>query len=150
VEHITASGTEIRIGHALRDIVAGAQRELQLLTKFNLILSALELFAENGIDAVSMRTINNAAGTKNASYTTSPSTCAATAGVPAYTYAWTYVSGDASFTCNFPTAAATSFTRSSMVLGTTYTTFWKCTVTDSTSATAVANICVSIDRDTLQ
>ena len=36
-------------------------------TKFNLILSALELFAENGIDAVSMRTINNAAGTKNAS-----------------------------------------------------------------------------------
>src|SRR5258705_6357797 len=36
-------------------------------TKINLILSALELFAENGIDAVSMRTINNAAGTKNAS-----------------------------------------------------------------------------------
>jgi AcrR family transcriptional regulator len=36
-------------------------------TKFNLILSALELFAENGVDAVSMRTINNAAGTKNAS-----------------------------------------------------------------------------------
>jgi AcrR family transcriptional regulator len=36
-------------------------------TKYNLILSALELFAENGIDAVSMRTINNAAGTKNAS-----------------------------------------------------------------------------------
>ena len=36
-------------------------------TKYNLILSALELFAENGIDAVSMRTINNAAGTRNAS-----------------------------------------------------------------------------------
>ncbi|NJN50499.1 MAG: TetR/AcrR family transcriptional regulator [Gammaproteobacteria bacterium] len=36
-------------------------------TKSNLILSALELFAENGIDAVSMRTINNAAGTRNAS-----------------------------------------------------------------------------------
>jgi AcrR family transcriptional regulator len=36
-------------------------------TKYNLILSALELFAENGVDAVSMRTINNAAGTKNAS-----------------------------------------------------------------------------------
>jgi AcrR family transcriptional regulator len=36
-------------------------------TKYNLILSALELFAEHGIDAVSMRTINNAAGTKNAS-----------------------------------------------------------------------------------
>lgn len=36
-------------------------------TKINLILSALELFAEHGIDAVSMRTINNAAGTRNAS-----------------------------------------------------------------------------------
>lgn len=36
-------------------------------TKYNLILSALELFADNGVDAVSMRTINNAAGTKNAS-----------------------------------------------------------------------------------
>jgi AcrR family transcriptional regulator len=36
-------------------------------TKYNLILSALELFAENGVDAVSMRTINNAAGTRNAS-----------------------------------------------------------------------------------
>jgi AcrR family transcriptional regulator len=36
-------------------------------TKGNLILSALELFAEHGIDAVSMRTINNAAGTRNAS-----------------------------------------------------------------------------------
>ena len=32
--------------------------------RYNLILSALELFAENGIDAVSMRTINNAAGTQ--------------------------------------------------------------------------------------
>jgi AcrR family transcriptional regulator len=36
-------------------------------TKSNLIVSALGLFAEHGIDAVSMRTINNAAGTKNAS-----------------------------------------------------------------------------------
>lgn len=36
-------------------------------TKQNLILSALELFAEQGIDAVSMRTINAAAGARNAS-----------------------------------------------------------------------------------
>ncbi len=36
-------------------------------TKENLVLSALQLFAERGIDAVSMRTINNAAGTRNAS-----------------------------------------------------------------------------------
>jgi AcrR family transcriptional regulator len=40
---------------------------LETSTKKNLILSALELFATQGLDAVSMRTINNAAGTKNAS-----------------------------------------------------------------------------------
>lgn len=36
-------------------------------TKQNLILSALDLFAQQGIDAVSMRTINAAAGARNAS-----------------------------------------------------------------------------------
>jgi AcrR family transcriptional regulator len=40
---------------------------METSTKKNLILSALELFALQGVDAVSMRTINNAAGTKNAS-----------------------------------------------------------------------------------
>jgi AcrR family transcriptional regulator len=39
----------------------------KIQTKHNLILSAMGLFADQGIDAVSMRTINNAAGTKNAS-----------------------------------------------------------------------------------
>ncbi len=36
-------------------------------TKQNLILSALHLFAEQGVDAVSMRTINSVAGARNAS-----------------------------------------------------------------------------------
>ena len=36
-------------------------------TRASLVLSALALFAQHGIDAVSMRTINNAAGSKNAS-----------------------------------------------------------------------------------
>lgn len=36
-------------------------------TKTNLVLSALQLFADEGIDAVSMRTINSAAGARNAS-----------------------------------------------------------------------------------
>lgn len=45
----------------------GLAKQVKPDTKRNLILSALELFARDGIDAVSMRTINNAAGTKNAS-----------------------------------------------------------------------------------
>ncbi len=36
-------------------------------TKRNLVLAALKLFAAEGVDAVSMRTINSAAGAKNAS-----------------------------------------------------------------------------------
>jgi len=36
-------------------------------TKQNLILSALHLFAEQGVEAVSMRTINSVAGARNAS-----------------------------------------------------------------------------------
>jgi len=36
-------------------------------TKRNLVLSALRLFAAEGVDAVSMRTINSVAGAKNAS-----------------------------------------------------------------------------------
>jgi len=54
------AGSEARADSAIA-------RRTKIDTKFNLILSALELFAQNGIDAVSMRTINNAAGTKNAS-----------------------------------------------------------------------------------
>ncbi len=48
-------------------MTAAGARKTKPDTKYNLVLSALELFAANGIDAVSMRTINNAAGTKNAS-----------------------------------------------------------------------------------
>lgn len=84
---------------------------------------------------------------KGASGTTPASTCAATGGVPAYTYAWTYVSGDASITCTSPTSASTTFSRTGMVDGTTYEALWKCTVTDSTSATAVANMGAGLTRD---
>lgn len=85
---------------------------------------------------------------KGASYTSLASVCSATGGVPAYTYAWTRVSGDASFTCNSPTSASTTFSRSGMVDGTTYVTNWKCTVTDSTAATAIANVSIGVTRDT--
>ena len=39
----------------------------QVDTKLSLTLAALELFADQGIDAVSMRNINAAAGARNAS-----------------------------------------------------------------------------------
>jgi len=58
------------VGSSTSTIVGSAvstKNEKRSDTKQNLILSALSLFAEQGIDAISMRTINNAAGTRNAS-----------------------------------------------------------------------------------
>lgn len=86
--------------------------------------------------------------TRSSSVTTGSSVCSATGGVPAYTYAWTRVSGDTSIACTSPTAATTTFSRSGMVLGDPpYVANWKCTVTDSTAATTIANISIQITCD---
>lgn len=73
--------------------------------------------------------------------TTNTITVTPTGGVAPYTYAWSYVSGDA-VTVLSPTSAATQF-RSN----TTASAVYACTVTDSTGGTplvAVANVGVSI------
>ena len=59
-------------------------------------------------------------------------------GTGPYTYAWTFVSGDA-VTVQNPTAAATKFSST-----TSAESVYRCTVTDSLAATAVANVGVSI------
>lgn len=75
------------------------------------------------------------------SVTTGSATCTATGGTPGYTYAWTRVSGDV-FTINSPTAATTTFTRS---LGAEEARegVYRCTATDSLSATDFGDIAVS-------
>lgn len=73
--------------------------------------------------------------------TTNTITTTPTGGVAPYTYAWSFVSGDA-VTVLSPTSAATQF-RSN----TTASAVYACTVTDSTPGTplvAVANVGVSI------
>lgn len=83
-----------------------------------------------------------------ASQTTGLSTVAVSNGTPAYTYAWTYVSGDASITCNSATTVSTSFSRTGLVNLTSYNAVWKCTVTDSTTATTSVNVGIHFRRDT--
>ena len=61
-------------------------------------------------------------------------------GTGPYTYAWTYVSGDA-VTVLSPSSAATKFSSA-----TGAEAVYKCTVTDSLAATAVVNVGISISN----
>lgn len=66
--------------------------------------------------------------------TTNTVVITAVGGAPGYTYSWARVSGDATITCNSPSAASTTFSAT-VTVATTKTAVWRCTVTD-----AVANV----------
>lgn len=55
------------------------------------------------------KTISSSDGASH-SVTSPPSTATASGGTGPYTYAWTFLDGDAGITINSPAAAATSFT----------------------------------------
>jgi hypothetical protein len=78
------------------------------------------------------------------SVTTNSVTVTESGGTGPYTYAWAYVSGDAGFSANSPTAATTTFTGSITALGQDKIAVWRCTVTDSLLATASVTVGVSI------
>lgn len=71
-------------------------------------------------------------------------TCTPTGGLPAYTYAWEYVSGDTLIFPASPTSATTIFTRSSSVPFNGYTSVWRCKVTDSLGTVAFTSNVTSI------
>lgn len=86
-----------------------------------------------------------ATGTGKVNITTNSVTCTPSGGVAPYSYAWSFVEGDA-VTVISPTSASTAF-RSNTTSGSVYA----CTVTDSTPGTplvAVANVGVSITNNT--
>ena len=79
-----------------------------------------------------------ATGSGKVNITTNSVTATPVGGTGPYTYAWSYVSGDA-VTVLSPTAAATAF-RSNISAGGVY----RCTITDFLLATATATVGVSI------
>lgn len=81
--------------------------------------------------------------TGNGSLTSSPATGTGSGGTGPYTYAWTYVSGN-SYTINSPSSATTTFTTS-LTAGQLKSGVYRCTVTDSLSATASATITVDME-----
>ena len=78
------------------------------------------------------------------SVTTNSVTVTASGGTGPYTYAWAYVSGDAGFSANSPTAVTTTFNGSITALGQDKSAVWRCTVTDSLLATASVTVGVAI------
>jgi hypothetical protein len=84
-----------------------------------------------------------ATGAAKVNITTNSVTVTPNGGVAPYSYAWTYVSGDA-FTVLSPTSATTAFRSTSASEG-----VYKCTVTDSTPGTPLtASVNVGISTST--
>lgn len=86
----------------------------------------------------------NDSGIYGSCYTSDPAIVSPAGGVPAYTYAWAYVSGNASIAASDPTSAATyfyafgaaPFNRSAV---------WRCTVTDAASTVVIsANVTITL------
>lgn len=84
-----------------------------------------------------------------ADQTTASATVSVTGGVSPYTYSWAKLSGD-TFTINSSTSATTTFTKTGMLAGDTFYGTYRCTVTDSTSGTALTatvDLPVTIERN---
>lgn len=86
--------------------------------------------------------------TLTSSATTSSTTVTPSGGTAPYTYSWAKVSGD-TVTITSPTAASTTFSKTGMVAGDTFSGTYRCTVTDSTGGTpltATADVTVTIEN----
>jgi hypothetical protein len=85
----------------------------------------------------------------SASNGTSPVPVSVSGGTAPFTYAWTYVSGDATITCSSSTSSAPGFSKTGMASPTSaYVATWQCVVTDAASLTSTCSCTVDIERDT--
>lgn len=79
------------------------------------------------------------------SLTTASTTVSPSGGTPSYTYAWAKVSGD-TITADSSTSATTTFSATSLGTTESRSATFRCTVTDSLSATATTDVSVTITR----
>lgn len=81
-----------------------------------------------------------------ASLTTPSTTVTPAGGTPGYTYAWAYLSGDASITISSSTSATPTFTRAGMAFDDAFSGTWRCTVTDAASGTTTVDCALYFHR----
>lgn len=80
-----------------------------------------------------------------------PVTCTGSGGSGSgYTYAWQWVSGDTQTTVLHPTSGSTGWSRTVPNQNATYTSVWRCLVTDSGGNTGQNTVTVSFTMNTLQ
>ena len=70
-------------------------------------------------------------------------TATAAGGAGGYTYSWARISGSADITAASPTSATTNFSAT-VPIGTSLTAVFRVTATDAASATATADVTVSL------
>jgi hypothetical protein len=83
-------------------------------------------------------------GTNPRTVISPPTTCTASGGTGPYTYAWTFYAGGTGITTDTPTFDDTTFSGSHNLDGTVMWGTARCTVTDSLSATAFADVEVQL------
>lgn len=80
-----------------------------------------------------------------------PVVCSASGGSGGgYTFAWQYISGDTQTNVNSPSSNATIWSRSVPNQNATYTSMWRCLVTDSAGNTGQTAVQVTFIRNTIQ
>lgn len=67
-----------------------------------------------------------------------------------YTFAWQYISGDTETHVNSPSSSSTIWSRSVPNVNATYSSLWRCLVTDSAGNTGQTAVSVTFIRNTIQ
>lgn len=135
----TITAMEVRDGGAtLRTIVEGRVRDANAVSRLFFDPSGAASFTVSPAPAF---VVGTTLGTGTA--TTNSTTVTPTGGTGPYTYAWTVISyshGTTSPTVTSPTAATTTFTQTNIAIGADYVAVFRCTVTDSLTATASCDV----------
>jgi len=133
----TIKGISIRdAGNVLRSIKTGFARDAGNVSRQ--VFTAFGGGAGLKASPISVSGFGNSRG--SIAISTGACSVSATSGVPPYTYLWSKVSGDASWNATNPTGVSSAFRRGNVAPSDSFTSTWKCTVTDSSGSTADTNV----------
>lgn len=106
-------------------------------------VSVLGLSAAAAPGSVSGSSTTPVNGPTSVNINTTSTTVTPTSGVTPYSYAWTLIASNGSWSINNPSSATCSFNALSVLRNETRTGTFRCTVTDTIGQTAIADISAS-------